>query len=108
MEIHPLAGHYTFEARYNAGETRFFAPARLSETVNDRIRDTALTAFAALGLRDLGRIDLIVDADGEVWFLEANVIPGMTETSLMPLAIDAAGLNAGEVYTALLLQALSR
>ena len=58
----------------------------------------ALTAHRAFGLRHLSRTDLIVDADGRPWFLEVNVAPGMTETSLLPMAVEAAGLRPGDVY----------
>ncbi len=61
----------------------------------------ALLAHRTLGLRHLSRIDLIVDAAGIPWFLEANVLPGLTETSLLPLALEAAGHDIGWVYSAL-------
>lgn len=108
VEIEPLHGSYDFEARYNAGETRFYAPARLSEELAVRVSDAATRAHVALGLRDVSRIDLIVDGDGAIWFLEANVIPGMTETSLLPLALDAAGLDHGEFYAGLIQSARAR
>lgn len=101
VEIRPLSGVYSFEARYNAGETRFYTPARLTEAVSTRASDAALTAHRALGLRHLSRMDLIIDDDGLAWFLEANVMPGLTETSLLPQAIEAAGLDLGRVYSAL-------
>jgi D-alanine-D-alanine ligase len=58
----------------------------------------ALDAHVALGLRHLSRIDAIVDDSGVVWFLEANVCPGMTETSLLPQAITAEGSSLSSVY----------
>ncbi len=61
VEIEPLSGVYSFEARYNAGETRFYTPARLSPEVAARAAETALAAHAALGMRHLSRVDLIVD-----------------------------------------------
>ncbi|MBC7519259.1 MAG: D-alanine--D-alanine ligase [Microbacteriaceae bacterium] len=101
VEIEPVSGVYSFEARYNAGETRFFTPARLSDDVAARAADTAIAAHVALGLRHLSRVDLIVDASGTPQFLEANVLPGLTETSLLPLALESAGYDLGWVYTAL-------
>jgi D-alanine-D-alanine ligase len=101
VEIQPLSGIYSFEARYNAGETRFFTPARLGDEVLARSAEVALLAHRALGLRHISRIDLIVDAAGTPWFLEANVLPGLTETSLVPLALEAAGHDLGWVYSAL-------
>jgi D-alanine-D-alanine ligase len=101
VEIQPLSGVYSFEARYNAGETRFYTPARLDSVVSSRASEMALQAHRALGLRHLSRVDLIVDRAGTPWFLEANVLPGLTETSLLPQALEAAGHDLGWVYSAL-------
>lgn len=101
VEIVPLSGVYSFEARYNAGETRFYTPARLDEDVAARAAAAAVTAHQALGLRHLSRVDLIVDGAGTPQFLEANVLPGLTETSLLPQALEAAGHDLGWVYQAL-------
>jgi D-alanine-D-alanine ligase len=108
VEIEPSAGVYGFRARYNAGETTFYAPSRLSEDVAAAVSDAAVLAHRTLGLRDLSRVDFIVDADGTPWFLEANVIPGLTETSLLPLAIEASGTDAGSVYSGLVRAASAR
>lgn len=108
VEIVPLAGDYGFEARYNAGETRFFAPARLDAATSARLAEHAIRAHTAFGLRDVSRVDFVVDPAGEPWFLEANAIPGMTETSLLPLALDAAGLAASDAYGALVERAAAR
>ncbi len=101
VEIEPVSGVYSFEARYNAGETTFYTPARLSDEVAAAAAATAIRAHNALGMRHLSRIDLIVDASGTPQFLEANVLPGLTETSLLPLALEAAGHDLGWVYEAL-------
>jgi D-alanine-D-alanine ligase len=101
VEIEPLSGIYSFEARYNAGETRFYVPARLGDDVASHAASVALDAHRALGLRHISRIDLIVDGTGTPWFLEANVLPGLTETSLLPQALEAAGHDLGWVYRAL-------
>lgn len=107
VEIEPVDGAYTFDARYNAGETRFYVPARLDEQVMAAVAEAATSAHIALGLRHLSRIDLIVDAAGQPWFLEANVLPGLTETSIMPQAITASGREPGEVYAALAIAAMT-
>lgn len=101
VEIEPLSGVYGFEARYNAGETRFYTPARLPDPVTQRSGDIAIAAHTALGLGNLSRVDLVVDAEGTPWFLECNVVPGLTETSLLPQALEAAGHDLGWVYSAL-------
>jgi len=101
VEIEPLSGVYSFEARYNAGETRFYTPARLSDDVTARAAEAAVNAHVALGMRHLSRVDLIIDGAGTPWFLEANVLPGLTETSLLPQALEAAGPDLGWIYTRL-------
>lgn len=101
VEIEPLSGVYGFEARYNAGETRFYAPARIDEATAARATEVALAAHRALGLRHISRIDLIIDGAGTPWFLEASVMPGLTETSTFALALEAAGHDVGWVYAEL-------
>ena len=91
-------GPYDYDARYNPGRTEYFAPARLPEDVAARAADVAVAAHRALGLRHLSRTDLIVDADGRPWFLEVNVAPGMTETSLFPQAAEAGGHHLPTLY----------
>jgi D-alanine-D-alanine ligase len=108
VEIVPRSGVYSFEARYNAGETDFFVPARLDDRVTAAATELAVTAHTALGMRHLSRVDLMVDASGDAWFLEAAVLPGLTETSLLPQALEAAGHDLGWVYTALAEAALPR
>ncbi|BDI24200.1 D-alanine--D-alanine ligase [Herbiconiux sp. L3-i23] len=99
VEIAPVDGEYDFEARYNAGETRFYTPARISEAAATSASELALLAHRSLGLRHLSRVDMIVGEDGKVWFLEANVFPGLTETSTVPQAIRATGAQLADVYS---------
>ena len=101
VEIVPVSGVFSFDARYNAGETLFFTPARIAPEVAQRVADTAVAIHSLLGLAQLSRIDLMVDAEGVAWFLEANVLPGLTETSLAPQSIEASGESLGAVYAAL-------
>lgn len=108
VEIVPDGGFYDYQARYTAGATEFFVPARLPAPVLDEVARVALTAHAALGLRDLSRSDMIVAPDGTVTWLEVNVAPGMTETSLVPLAVSGAGLDLGTLVVELLAQAQAR
>lgn len=91
-------GPYDYDARYNPGRTEYFAPARLSEEHAARAAEVAVAAHRALGLRHLSRTDLIIDADGQPWFLEVNVAPGMTETSLFPQAAEAGGHQLPTLY----------
>jgi D-alanine-D-alanine ligase len=83
-------------------------PAALDAALLDECARVAVAAHQALGLRELSRSDLIVDDDGTVWFLEVNVAPGFTETSLVPLSVEAAGLDLGEVLAALVGAASAR
>lgn len=108
VEIVPLSGVYNYDARYTAGATEFFVPARLDSNLEERVKDFALHVHRTLKLRDISRVDLIVDAHGTIWFLEANVAPGMTETSLVPQALSAAGLDVGEVFANLVSIAIDR
>ena len=98
VEIVADGGVYDYDARYVAGSTEFFAPARLTSATADAVAQVALLAHRAFGLRHLSRTDLIVDPDGRPWFLEVNVAPGMTETSLLPQAVAAAGEECGPLY----------
>lgn len=89
--IEPVAGEYDFAHKYTVGATREICPAPLTSQQRVRLQNTALLAYTALGLRDFARIDLREDATGVPVFLEANTLPGMTETSLFPLAAATAG-----------------
>jgi D-alanine-D-alanine ligase len=108
VEIVPRDGVYDYAARYTAGLTTWHTPARFSPSVATRVAETALAAHAAMGLRDLSRVDLIVDASGEPQVLGINVSPGMTETSLLPLAVKAAGWDFGKMLATLVGRAVTR
>jgi D-alanine-D-alanine ligase len=107
VEIVPDSGVYDYASRYTAGTTEFFAPARLSDEAADLCARTAVAAHERLGLRHLSRADLIVGDDGLVTFLEVNVAPGCTETSLLPQAVEAAGLDLGQVFQVLVERAIA-
>jgi D-alanine-D-alanine ligase len=100
-------GPYDYDARYNPGRTEYFAPARLAPDLARRVADVAVSAHRALGLAHLSRSDLIIDDSGTAHFLEVNVAPGMTETSLFPQAAEAAGHNLGDLYLELVVAALA-
>jgi D-alanine-D-alanine ligase len=98
VEAIPTGDRYDFEARYQIGRTAFVCPADLSDEVTAAVQRIALDATTALGVRGVARVDLILDEtdDGEParpTILEVDTIPGLTETSLLPLAADAAGLD---------------
>jgi D-alanine-D-alanine ligase len=108
VEIVPRDGVYDYAARYTAGLTTWHAPARLNPEAAERVASTALAAHNALGLRDMSRVDIIVDAEGRPHVLEVNVSPGMTETSLLPMAVHAAGLDLGTVLASMVARAAAR
>ncbi|HET6624981.1 MAG TPA: D-alanine--D-alanine ligase [Nocardioidaceae bacterium] len=108
VSIEPDGGVYDYTARYTAGSTEFVVPAKLSDELAAECARVAVAAHEALGLRDLSRSDLIIDAEGVVWFLEVNVAPGLTETSTVPLAVQAAGLDLGQLMAGLVRTAMSR
>jgi D-alanine-D-alanine ligase len=101
VEVRTDDGPYDYDARYNPGRSEYFAPARLDQEQERRATDAAVRAHVALGLRHISRTDLILDAGGTPWFLEVNTAPGMTETSLFPLAAHATGGPVGELYRAI-------
>lgn len=98
VEIESTTGHFGYQERYTAGETNYFVPARLDPKIVDKAASMAIAAHECLGLRHLSRIDMIIDQQGIAWFLEANVQPGLTETSLLPQAVAAEGSSLGQVY----------
>ncbi|WP_222266718.1 D-alanine--D-alanine ligase family protein [Modestobacter marinus] len=102
VEIAPESGVFDYTSRYTPGLTEYHAPARVPEDVAERAAAVALRAHEALGLADLSRTDAIVGPDGEVHFLEVNVSPGLTETSMFPMAVEAAGYRLGDVLGTLL------
>src|SRR5215210_6798775 len=108
VEIRPDSGVYDYTARYTAGATRFLCPAEVDPPVAARSSELALLVHEVLGLRDLSRTDLIVTPDGEPVFLEVNVSPGMTETSSVPLAIEAADWSLGTMCADLVSVAAAR
>ncbi|AOS66190.1 D-alanine--D-alanine ligase family protein [Actinoalloteichus hymeniacidonis] len=108
VEIDPTGGVYDYAARYTAGLTNFHTPARLSERDAEHVGELAVAAHRLLGLRDVSRTDAVVDADGQVHFLEVNVSPGLTETSLLPMAIEAADQSFGMVFADLIERAIDR
>jgi D-alanine-D-alanine ligase len=108
VQIDARDGVYDYTARYTPGAATFHCPARLDASVLSRLEETALAAHRLLGLRDVSRMDAVVDADGRVQVLEVNVSPGLTETSLLPTAVRAGGMDLGELYAGLVERAIGR
>jgi len=108
VEIVPSDDGYDYAARYTAGKTEFYVPARLPAGAAAEVARIAVAAHSVLGLRDLSRTDLIVDEQGTAFFLEVNVSPGMTETSTLPMALEASGHSFGTTCVRLLELAADR
>jgi D-alanine-D-alanine ligase len=100
---------YNYESRYEIGMTTFVCPADLSNGVAHRAQELALQTYRLLGCRGVARVDLMLEqSTGELVVLETNVVPGLTETSLLPLAADAAGIGFEELVERILLSASER
>lgn len=107
VEAIPAEGdRYDFEARYEIGRTRFECPASIAEDERAAVVEAALGTYRALGLTGFARVDLILAADGP-WVLEANAIPGLTDTSLLPQAAEAAGMSFEQLVERILDLALA-
>jgi D-alanine-D-alanine ligase len=88
---------YDFESRYEIGRTDFTCPADLPGDAGERAQELALRVYRLLGCAGFARVDLMLDAGGGLWVLEANPIPGLTDTSLLPQAAEAAGIGFDEL-----------
>jgi D-alanine-D-alanine ligase len=102
VEIRPRGGHYDYEAKYTSGMSEYFCPAELPEALAGRIRDLGRRAARALGCRGVSRVDFRLSPAGEPYCLEVNTIPGMTPTSLVPMAARAHGLSYEQLVSRML------
>jgi len=93
VEIVPLAGVYDFRTKYTKGASEYRFPAPLDAPTTAAIAAAAARLFAAAGCRDFARADVMLEPDGNFYFLEINTMPGMTETSLMPKSASCVGLD---------------
>lgn len=108
VEVRPKAGSYDYRNKYTPGCTEYFCPAEFDAETTRRIQDAAVRAFRAIGGRDYGRVDVMVRANGDPVVLEVNTLPGMTETSLLPKAAAAVGINYSDLCQRMIDMALSR
>jgi D-alanine-D-alanine ligase len=107
VEAIPHSGHgYDFEARYEIGRTSFVCPAQLGEVEARAVTEAALAAYETLGCAGFSRVDLILGEDGPQ-VLEVNAIPGLTDTSLLPQAAEAAGMSFEQLVEKILDLALA-
>lgn len=102
VRIEPDGEFYDYHAKYVSERTRYTCPSELPAALERRIQAIALEAFDLLGARGWGRIDFLLDAQQQPWLLEANLVPGMTSHSLVPMAARAAGLSFEDLCWTLL------
>ena len=93
VEIAPVDGFYDYRNKYQAGSTVETCPAQIGEENTKRVQKLAEKAYRALGLRTYARIDIILKENGDAYCLEANTLPGMTPTSLLPQEAAAVGID---------------
>jgi len=106
--VPPASGLYDFSARTTPGDADFFAPARIAPDVAEEVARVAREVHVALGCRDVSRVDMVLDAGGSPCVLECNTSPGMTETSLLPMAAEAANMTFEDVVSRIIEAALGR
>jgi D-alanine-D-alanine ligase len=103
VEIRPNSGVFDYTSKYTKGLTEYLAPAPIDEAQAAAARAAAEGAFAACGCRDYARVDFMLSSSGELFLLEINTLPGMKETSLLPMSARCAGLD----FTALVREMVS-
>lgn len=108
VEIRPKSGVYDYASKYTKGLTDYFAPAPLDAAVTEKTQRAAESAFAACGCRDYARVDFILGAKNMLYLLEINTLPGMKETSLLPMSARCAGLDFTALVRELVLPAVQR
>lgn len=93
VEIRPKSGVYDYRSKYTKGLTEYLAPAPLDDGLTRAVQQAAERAFAACGCRDYGRVDFMLSEENIPFFLEINPLPGMKETSLLPMSARCAGMD---------------
>ncbi|BBE79670.1 D-alanine--D-alanine ligase [Phytobacter diazotrophicus] len=102
IRIQPAGTFYDYEAKYLSDETKYFCPSGLEAEDEANLQNLVLKAWRALGCRGWGRIDAMLDSDGQFYLLEANTAPGMTSHSLVPMAARQAGLTFSQLVVRIL------
>ena len=102
IHIRPKSGFYDYEAKYTSGKTEYICPADIEEDEADRCRQVAIQVFQVLRGRGFPRVDVILDGQGTPQVLEINTIPGMTPTSLLPMAAQEMGMEFDDLVVEIL------
>ncbi|HJU05550.1 MAG TPA: D-alanine--D-alanine ligase, partial [Nitrospiraceae bacterium] len=108
VEIVAPGGFYDFQAKYQKGQTRYLCPAPLPRPVVAEMKEFAVKAYGMIGCAGAARVDFRVTPRGRPYVLEINTIPGMTETSLLPMAAARAGIDYDSLTERILGSALKR
>lgn len=108
IEIRPKHDFFTYEAKYTKGQTEYLVPAPLDKAIESQVKSLALRTHDCLGCRDFSRVDLMLSETGEPMVLEVNTVPGFTETSLVPKAAHAAGIEFPDLCARLVQLAMAR
>jgi D-alanine--D-alanine ligase len=107
VEIVTRSGIYDYEAKYKDPETKYLVPAPIDDKAASSAGRLGLLSHKSLGCRSFSRVDMMMDSSGNIFVLEVNTIPGMTERSLLPKAAKAAGINFTDLCVKLLEDAVS-
>ena len=102
IRIQPAGTFYDYEAKYLSDETQYFCPAGLEASQEANLQALVLKAWTTLGCKGWGRIDVMLDSDGQFYLLEANTSPGMTSHSLVPMAARQAGMSFSQLVVRIL------
>ena len=105
IKIEPATEYYDYAAKYERDDTKYLIPSGLSAAREQEMQELALYAFQVIGARGWGRIDVMLDAEGRAYALEANTAPGMTDHSLVPMAARAAGIGFEQLVVKVLAEA---
>lgn len=102
VRIEPQTAFYDYQAKYDSDETRYFCPGGLSQTQEEMLKTLALQAYQAVGCSGWGRVDIMLDAQGNPYLLEVNTAPGMTSHSLVPMAAKQHGWDINQLVCRIL------
>ena len=108
IEIKPSHAIYDYECKYKSGMTEYLVPAPIPKVLENEVKTLALKVFSLLGLRDFARVDFRLDAEGRPLCFEANTLPGMTGTSLVPKSAAAAGIEFTDLVSRIITLAHDR
>jgi D-alanine-D-alanine ligase len=108
VEIRPKSGVYDYKSKYTKGMTEYFAPAPIDEKLTVRLQELSAMCYEVCGCRDYARVDFMMSESGDVYLLEINTLPGMKETSLLPMSASCAGLDFTALVREMVAPAVSR